>query len=449
MSNDHVKKLSLFAITWPIFIESALHMFLRTADTFMLSRVSDDAVAAVGVANQIMMFAFFLFNFVAIGCSVVVTQYLGARRYGEIGRLAGAALAINLLFGLSISLAVTLFSPQLLGMFGLDQHLLALSQPYMLIVGAGLFLQAVMITAAAVIQAHGFTRYTMIVTVGMNVLNIFGNYLVIYGALGFPQLGVPGVAVVTVICQSLGLAVNLLVLVRKVNVALAWRYLVRWRKEHVVKILKIGVPSSAAQLSYSGNQIVVTAMIVILGSQMLTTRIYTQNIVFFVMVLALSLGRGIQIIVGHLIGAGDKNEAYRQTLVNLARSMLITLATVAVIALFRKPLFQLFTDDPDIVALGGTLLLFGFLLEPGRNLNIVLERSLQATGDARFCMAVSLIVIWVFSLPLTYVLGIHLGYGLIGIWIAFIVDEWTRGIILLARWRSRKWESKSLVGNNK
>lgn len=445
MSNDHVKKLSLFAITWPIFIESALHMFLRTADTFMLSRVSDDAVAAVGVANQIMMFAFFMFNFVAIGCSVVVTQYLGAGRYGEIGRLAGTAIAVNLLFGLSVSAVATVFSRQLLGMFGLEQHLLALSQPYMLIVGGGLFVQAVMITVAAVIQAHGFTRYTMVVTVGMNILNIAGNYLVIYGALGFPQLGVPGVAAVTVICQSLGLIVNLLVLIRKVHVALVWRYLVRWSKEHVVKILKIGVPSSAAQLSYSGNQIVVTAMIVMLGSQLLTTRIYTNNIIFFVMVLALSLGRGIQIIVGHLVGAGDKDQAYRQTLVNLGRSMLITVAAVALIVLFRKPLLQLFTDDPAIVALGSTLLLFGFLLEPGRNLNIVLERALQATGDARFCMIVSIVAIWVFSLPLTYLLGIHLGYGLIGIWIAFIIDEWTRGIILLARWRSRKWESKSLV----
>ncbi|WP_342768278.1 MATE family efflux transporter [Cohnella lupini] len=95
--------------------------------------------------------------------------------------------------------------------------------------------------------------------------------------------------------------------------------------------------------------------------------------------------------------------------------------------------------------LGATLLLLSFLLEPGRNFNIIIEKSLQAAGDARFPMIVSISVTWLFSLPLTYFLGIRMGYGLVGIWTAFIVDEWLRGIILFVRWRSRAWESKSLV----
>lgn len=86
MNRSQAGSLSLFAISWPIFIESALQVLLRTTDTLMLSKVSDEAVASVGVSNQIIMFALLTFNFIALGSTVVVTQYLGSRRTGEIGR---------------------------------------------------------------------------------------------------------------------------------------------------------------------------------------------------------------------------------------------------------------------------------------------------------------------------------------------------------------------------
>lgn len=437
--------LSLFAITWPIFIESALQMFLRTADTFMLSRVSDSAVAAVGVANQIIMFAFLLFNFVAVGSAVVITQFLGAKKHDEIGKLVATSISLNLLFGLFISLIMIFFSDHLLMMFDLDESLFTLAKTYLVIAGGSLFIQAMMVTVTAIIQSHGYTRETMFVAIGINIIHIIGNYLLIYGAFGFPKLGVTGVAISTVISICIGLVANLLVLTKRVNVQLHLKNLLRWKQEHVSKILKIGIPASASNLSYSANQIVTTAFIVSLGAEMLSTRIYTQNIMFFIMILAISLGRGVQIIVGHLIGAGENDEAYKQTFLNLKRSMLITICAVSIICLFRGPLLSLFTNDPEIISLGSMLLVLGFLLEPGRNFNILIEKSLQATGDARFTMSVSIIVIWCFSVPMTYLLGIYFGYGLIGIWVAFILDEWIRGLILCIRWKSRAWENKSLV----
>ncbi len=446
MSNNlDVKKLSLFTIAWPIFVESALHMFLRTSDTFMLSRVGDDAVAAVGVANQIIMFMVIIMSFVSVGAAVVIAQYLGAKKRDEIPRLVTTAIPLNFLFGLFLSVMIVSFGSPLLGLFGLEEALFSQAKIYLLIVGGTLFLQAVMITISAVVQSHGFTRDTMMVVVGMNVLHVILNYCFIYGAIGFPQLGVLGVAISTLISQTLGLAANIVVLNRRVQIKLLWKDLVRWKREHVIKILMVGLPSSASQISYFASQIVTTIFIASLGAEMLTTKIYAQNVMFFVMILTISLGRGLQIIVGHLIGAGEHEEAYKQVFRNLIRSIVLTLCMMSILAIFREPLLRLFTDDPEILALGATLLLLGFLMEPGRNFNILLERSLQATGDMRFTMLVSVIVIWVFSIPLIYILGIHLGYGLLGIWIAFIVDEWVRGLILCLRWKSKAWVHKALV----
>lgn len=443
-----ISKLSLFAITWPIFVESALQMFLRTSDTFMLSKVSDGAVAAVGVANQIIMFAVLMFNFVALGSAVVISQYLGARRQAEIGRLAGSSLALNFLFGLVVSVAVMILSGPLLRIFDLEPSLFHQAQQYLMIAGGALVVQALLTAVTAMIQSHGLTRQTMVVTIGMNVLNIFGNYLFIYGPGGFPKLGVVGVAISTAFAQCIGLIVNLILLRKAAGVYICWEYIIRWSREHIEKVLRVGLPSSAVSLSYSANQFVTTAFISSLGAGVLATKIYTQNIMFFVMILAVSLGRGGQIIVGQLVGAGQRDEAYKQVLKNLVRSQMITLAAVAVLSVFRVPLMKLFTGDPKIIALGAALLLLSFILEPGRNFNVILERSLQAAGDARSAMIVSITVTWLFSVPLTYFLGISMGYGLYGIWIAFIADEWMRGLFLWVRWKSRAWQRKALVQLN-
>jgi putative MATE family efflux protein len=444
-SSVNLKKLSLFTISWPIFVESALHMFLRTSDTFMLSSVGDDAVAAVGVANQIIMFNVIIMNFVSVGAAIVIAQYLGAKLRDEIPRLVAAAIPLNFLFGLVLSLIIVLFNSPLLSIFGLEEALFSQAKIYLIIVGGTLFIQAVMITISAVIQVHGFTRDTMLVVIGMNLFHVALNYCFIYGALGFPQLGVTGVAISTLISQILGLIANFIVLKKRVQIKLLWKDIVRWKREHVTKILKVGMPSSASQLSYFASQIVITIFIASLGSELLTTRIYTQNIIFFVATLAISLGRGLQIIVGHLIGAGEFEEANRQVMRNLGRSLILTLCAMSIIVFFRYPLLKLFTHDPDILSIGAVLIVLGLLMEPGRNFNILLERSLQATGDMRFTMGTSVILIWVFSIPLTYLLGIHWGYGLIGMWVAMIADEWVRGFTLFLRWRSKAWMKMALV----
>ncbi|MFC5653601.1 MATE family efflux transporter [Paenibacillus solisilvae] len=438
-------KLSLFSLTWPIFVESALQMFLRISDTFMLSKVSDNAVAAVGVANQILIFVVLMFNVIAVGSAVVITQYIGARRHNEIGRLASSSIAINFLFGVLVSVLVVSFNVPLLRIFDLDPAVFNLSQDFLHIAGAALVIQGVLTGVTAIIQSHGFTRHTMMVTIGMNVLNLCGNYLVIYGPFGFPKFGVTGVAVSTATAQLIGLAVNLVILRKVAGVQLTWAHLTNWKKEHVDKVLRVGLPSSINNCSYSASQFVTTAFIATLGTAALTTRIYTMNLVFLVMILAISIGRGGQIIIGQMIGAGDRELAYRTVYRYLRASMLITLAAASVIALFRVPLLGMFTSDASIIKMGATLLVLGLLLEPGRNFNIIIERSLAAAGDARFAMIGSVSVSWLFSVPMIYLLGIHMGYGLLGIWAAYIMDEWFRGLILFMRWRSKAWQRKVLV----
>jgi putative MATE family efflux protein len=447
MTNN--KKLALFTITWPLFIESFLQMSMRTVDTFMVSKVSDEAVAAVGVSNQLIIFTFLLLQVISAGSAIVISQYLGAYKTDDVRRFAAGAISLNFVFGLIISAIMIGFSRPLLGLFGLQQDLLGQAQVYLSIVGGALFIQAINLTVSAITQVHGFTRYTMLVSIGMNLINLTGNCLFIFGPWGFPKLGVPGVAISAAVSQCLGLIVYFLILHKVVKLNLGWKDFVKSKIEDLKKILSIGIPTASNQLAYSASQLVTTYFITTLGADMLSTRIYTQNIMYFIMILAIALSRGTQIIIGRLVGAGEKDEAYRQLYRSLGLSLLLCIGSVSLIVAFRERLLGLFTNDPKIVALGAALLTMGFLLEPGRCLNIVIGEALRATGDARFIVFTGVTIIWGMCMPLIYFLGIHLGYGLLGIWTVFIIDEWTRGLVLFYRWRSRTWEKKVLVGPDK
>jgi putative MATE family efflux protein len=441
----NTKKLALFTITWPLFIESALQMSMRTADTFMVSNVSDAAVAAVGVSNQLMMFTFLLLQVISAGSAITISQYLGANRLDAVRKFAACAILLNFLFGLFLSAVMVFFSRPLLSLFGLQPDLIGIAQMFLSIVGAAIFIQALNLTMSAIVQVHGFTRYTMMVSIGMNLVNLIGNYLVIFEPWGFPKYGVMGVAVAAVISQCLGLIVYIVIMYKVVRLNIGLKEIVKSKLEDIKKILSVGIPTGGNQLAYSASQLVTTYFITSLGTEMLSTRIYTQNIMYLIMALAISLGRGTQIIIGRLVGAGEKEEAYKQLFRSLRLSLLLSVVCVTVIVLFRRQLIGLFTIDPQIIALGAALLAMGFILEPARCLNIVIGEALRATGDAKFILVTGVVVIWGLIIPLTYYIGIHLAYGLVGIWIVFIIDEWLRGIILLRRWRSRVWEKKVLV----
>jgi Na+-driven multidrug efflux pump len=214
---------------------------------------------------------------------------------------------------------------------------------------------------------------------------------------------------------------------------------------HIKKIMKIGVPSAGEQLSYNTSQMAMTAIIAMLGAAALSTRVYTWNVMSFIMLFGLAFGQGTQILIGYKVGAGDFEAAYRQLLKSLKVSFIITIFIAIFVSIFRVNIMSLFTDNKEIIKTGSTLLLLCLILEPGRTFNLVVINSLRATGDAVFTVKMGVLSMWGIAVPLSYFLGIHYGLGLAGVWIAFITDEWLRGIIMYYRWKSRAWESKVLV----
>jgi putative MATE family efflux protein len=316
---------------------------------------------------------------------------------------------------------------------------------YLKIVGGFSFVQSLIMTVGSIVRSYGYTRDIMYVTIGMNILNVIGNYLFIFGPFGIPVLGVEGVAISTSVSRIIGLIAAFYVMKHRIPGKLPMSLLFRFPKIHLKNLLNIGIPSAGEHLSYNGSQMLITYFIATLGTQALTTKVYTQNLMMFVFLFSIAISQGTQILIGHMVGAREIEDAYKRALKSLKLAIIISIAAAGVVSFFSKEFLGIFTDNMSIIELGTTLILLTIILEPGRSFNLVLISSLRAAGDVKFPVYMGILSMWGVSVTLSYYLGIYLGMGLVGIWIAFIADEWLRGIFMLWRWRSRVWVKKSFI----
>ena len=438
-------KRQLKVLTVPVFIEMALVMMLGAVDTVMLSRYSDNSVAAVGLDNQLMSLVFLVYQFFSMGAAIICAQYIGAGLRRRLVQVVGMALVVNLLLGMAVSALLFLFAEDLLRLMGVRPDLMDDALVYLRLTGALSFFQALSLTFSASLRSAGKVSYPMVVTAVVNVVNIVGNYALIFGRLGCPQMGVEGAAIATAASRAVATVLLGVIHCRRHIGTFPLRYFVPVPWRELRNLLFIGIPAMSENISYNLSQVVVTYFINHISNEALATRTYCANIIMFVYLFCLSITQGGDILVGHLVGQRHHQAAYLLGNYFFRWSMVITLTGSALLALVGRDILAAFTDNPDIIAMGTWVFVVDWFLEIGRTSNIFATSTLRATGDAYYPLMIAIIFNWTIAVGLSYIIGIPLGYGLIGMWLCFALDENIRGVILMRRWRSGKWRTKGLT----
>lgn len=446
IQQTNIKK-GLTKLVVPIFIETLLIMMLGAVDTIMLSQYSDESVAAVGVVNQIVMFAFLIFEVINIGTSVLCSQYLGAKLHDKMIQVVGVSLVLNIVVGLAVSCILHFGASYLLNLMGLRPELLQYGIGYMEIVGAFAFFQAISLTISASLRSANKAIYPMLVTVLVNIMNIAGNYILIFGKFRLPALGAEGAAISTSVARGVSMVVLFIILFRKHIPKFPLVLFRPFPWIELKNLLKIGIPSAGENMSYSFSQVVITYFINILGNNALATRTYTVNIVMFVYLFAIAMAQGGAISIGHLVGQNKIRAAYLLGKYVMRLSILVSLILSCLWAVFGHTIFSMLTNNEEIIRLGVTIMTIDILVEIGRAVNIYATNALRSAGDVNFPFYLGVIVQWSVSVGLSYLLGIHWGWGLVGMWIAFLLDENIRAIVFVKRWNSMKWAQNSFTRN--
>lgn len=436
-------------LTLPIFIEMLLVTMMGATDTFMLSQYNDDAVAAVGVANQIVTFGFLIFQIINIGTSVLCSQYIGSGDRRRMEKVTAMALVLNLVSGVALSLLLSLGARTLLGWMGLRDDLMFYGLPYLRIVGAFVFFQALHLTVSASLRADHKALYPMLVVMLVNVVNIIGNYVLIFGHYGMPALGVEGAAIATNISRGVAMVALFYILFTRhipyKQLVKAFRSPFAELKLETQNLLRIGLPSAGENMSYNAQQIVLTYFINLLGNEALTTRMYVVNAVMFVYVFCICISQGASIVLGHLVGDNRYYASYKLGWYALKISVIITMSLSVLFAVMGKEIMSLLTDNPRIIELGFTILLIDIVVEIGKQGNIFYTNVLRSVGDVNFPFYVGITVQWIVGVVFGWLFGLVFCWGLIGMWCAQILDEGIRASIFVWRWKSKRWMGKSFA----
>lgn len=315
----------------------------------------------------------------------------------------------------------------------------------MQIVGGMAFTQAISTTVSTILRSAKMPVPPMMVVGVVNVLNIMGNYILIFGKFGMPEMGAEGAAISTSISRVVAMVLLVVILRCRLFTYVPQKLFAHFPTHELRNLLKIGMPSAGENISYNLQQLTLLYFINMLGNDELTARTYIVNVVMFVYMYAICIAQASSIMVGHLTGLGKTQAAYQVGRFSWRRGALVTLSFSVLCALCGPFIADCLTDNPTIAKLVCTCFWVDVLLEVGKCVNIWATNTLRAAGDILYPFYLGLVVQWAVGVLFGYLLGITLGFGLVGMWFAFVLDENIRGILFVRRWNAFKWANKSFV----
>ena len=443
------EKTPLLLLAGPMFLELFLGVMVNNVDTLMLSHYDEYAVGAVGNANTIMFMMNILFNIIATATSVVVAQYLGAKRYDKMNMIYTLAVIVNLVIGVVLSGAFCAANPLIMNFLHVSDEMRPYAMIYIYIVGGGGFLMAVFNVMLQILRCNGYPKVGMYVTLAINVINIGGNYLFLYGPLRFLNMGVAGVAISTVVARTIAvIAVFVFFFVKKIG-KISLRYMKPFPGKLLGKMVKIGLPTAGENLTYNLYQTTLLSFINLMGNDSVNARSYCNTLISFAIIFSNACAMSTQIITGHLVGAGKEDAAYKRVFKTLRISMPITIALTLINAMLCRYTLLLFTDNENIIALGQMIMIADIFVEIGRCLNMTFVCSLKAAGAYIFPLLMGLLCNWGLGLTTGYLVGVLAGMGVAGIFVGTATDECIRGLIVMYYWYKKKWYGKSVVEKRK
>jgi putative MATE family efflux protein len=423
-------------LAWPAVLQGLLTTSIQIVDTFLVSWISDDALAAVGTASQLIFVMMVLLIAIEIGASVLVAQAVGAADHRQAGQVARQSITLGLILSVPVVAASFGLRRQLIGVFGLEPAVEALAIEYWSVIAFGLALLITVFVLTGILQGSGDTKTPMAGTAVATALNAFFAYVLIFGELGFPKLGVAGSAWGSVIGWSGQIAFMLALAARgKRRFSLLGRrgWLPSWNTTR--RIWKIGGPAAAEELSISLGFALHTGIIALLGTASLAAHRITFNALYLSFMPGIGLTIAATALVGQAVGARDPATGRRATTIAAQYSALWMGAMGIVYFVAARPIVDLFTNDPEVLNVGIDAMRALALSQAAWGLMFVYSGAMRGTGKSVYPAVANSVMIWA-AVGLSF-LVVEIGYGLAASWLMFaVVAPWP--VLLL--WRRLRRE---------
>ena len=434
----------LLKLTIPIFFELILQVLLGNVDKIMVNNTN--LANSITQATTIIDMLTVSISVLAAGSLILINQYKGANNPEKEKSIYSVAFFFNLILALVLGLFLIAFGKPILMLMKVDANYFDETLLYLRLCGGLMIFQAIILTFSSFLRSNNFVVQGFIVSISINILNVGLNALFLY-VLHIP--GILAVSLGTIISRFIGCIILLILIYRLAKIKLSIKDAIKNSKTELKKLLKLSIPSAGESISYSLSQIVILTIINIVKKDISpgadTAKSFVNIMVQFSFIFTSSITQAMQILLGRYLGSRDMKMAEKLIIKTLLISIISSIIIAVVQALLARPIFSIFIDDYDIVTLCVKIMFIEILLEIGRAINITFVRALQTSGDVLFPTILAIIFCWGVAVVGSYLFGVSLRLGIIGIWIAMTIDELCRGGIFIIRFKKGKWKKYNLV----
>lgn len=438
-TNQDLKRL-----IFPLIVEQVLAVTIGMADTIMVSGCGEAAVSGIALVDVINVLLINIFSALATGGAVVASQYLGKQEPENACTAAKQLIYVTLSFSLVIMvLCLTLRDFFLANIFGnIDSQVMESAQIYFAISAYSYPFLALYNAGAALFRSMGNSRVSMFTSLLMNMANIGGNALLIFGF----GMGVRGAAIASLASRMLGCVIMLLLLRHRENpIHIEHLLTLEIRPAMVRSILSVGIPTGLENGIFQIGKVLVQGLIVSLGTTAIAANAISNNIASMEVIPGAAIGLALITVVGQCVGAQDYVQARNYTIKLMKITYLSMIGLNAAILIFCHPIVSVYRMSEQTTAVALQLLIIhgvgAMIIWP---LSFTLPNALRAAGDAKFTMTVSIISMWTCRIGLSY-LFVTMGWGVPGVWFAMIADWAVRTTAFVLRFCGTRWQHKRLV----
>lgn len=421
----------------PLISGQLSHMLMGVSDTVMIGSVGVVPLGAATFANTLLAVPFVVGMGLLSSVSVRVSQAHGAKQPqdSKSAVIHGTWLALGL--GLAVVISTVLLIPFLMH-FNQPGEVTAQTPIYLLPCAVSLIPSLISVVWKNHADALNRPWPPFWITLGSVFLDILLNWMWIHGKCGFPVMGLAGAAYSTLVSRTL-CAIALFVWLKKSRVLHAWTPQKGWlrcEKKEFASLLKIGVPASFHQLAEVTAFVLASLMIGWLGVVPLASHQVAITCIATAYMVPLGIAMATTVRVGEIVGANQRQRLHRVLLGSWLFAAAFMSCSMLVCVLWGEPLARAFVNEPEVVKLVASLLLVAALFQLFDGLQVVSAAALRGVDDVKVSAWIAVLAYWVISLPLGWVLGIHMGWGATGIWTALAVGLGIAALLLMWRaWR--------------
>ena len=446
--NRLFSKKDLRKLIIPLILEQTLAITVGMADTMMISSAGEAAVSGVSLVDMFNNLIISVLAALATGGAVVTSQCIGAGRREEACRSARQLVFTEAAITIGISVLVLLFHRQILGLFfgQIETDVMQNAIIYLIISVFSFPLLAVYDSCAALYRSMGNAQITLKISLLMNVINVVGNAIGVYVL----KLGVAGVAIPSLVSRGVAGVVLFTLLHNPDNLVFLTRGKFKVDATIVKRILFIGIPSGIENGIFQLGRVLVVSIIAAFGTSQIAANGVANSLDSMGCIVGQAMSLAMITVIGRCVGAGEEGQVRYYTKKLLGETYFYTAVINSIILLLLPWILQIYGLGEETTRLSYILVMIhngmAMFLWPA---SFVLPNMLRACNDVRFTMVLSIFSMFMFRIGFSYIIGVNMGYGAIGVWIAMVLDWILRVICFVSRYLSGHWLKTAGLKDNR